>query len=286
MLSGTPIVNRPAELLAQIQVLGRMEDLGGFRRFSSRYLRWDFKGYGTNLDELQRELRAKCFIRRKKSDVLKELPPKIRTVVDVELEDRSAYDHAADEAENEIGAIQLFRHEAARQKIKAVEEWVGEFLQSGEKLVLFAVHIDIQKSLISKFPDCATILGEETVPARMASVDRFQNDSDCKLIICSLKAAGVGLTLTAASNVAFVEQGWTPGDMEQAEDRCHRIGQTDSVTAWYLLAKGTIDTEMSDLIEEKRKAIGAATDSARAKIDPSVFSKLAEKYKARFRKEG
>lgn len=283
MLSGTPIVNRPAELLAQLQVLGRLEDLGGFRRFSSRYLRWDFKGYGTNLDELQRELRAKCFIRRKKSDVLKELPPKIRTVVDVELENRGVYDLAAQNCENEIAAIQLFRHEAARQKIKAVEEWVREFLESGEKLVLFAVHIDIQKALIGKFPGCATILGEEAVSARQASVDRFQTDKECQLIICSLKAAGVGLTLTAASNVAFVEQGWTPADMEQAEDRCHRIGQLDSVTAWYLLAKNTIDTEMAELIEEKRKAISGATDSEKAKIDPSVFAKLAEKYKARFR---
>ena len=285
LLSGTPIVNRPAELLAQLGVLGRLEDLGGFRRFSTRYLQWDFKGYGTNLDELQRELRAKCFIRRKKSDVLKELPPKIRTVVDMELEDKVAYENAANEAENEIGAIQLFRHEAARQKLRDVEAWVRDFLETGEKLVLFAVHIDIQKALILKFPGCATILGEETVGARQASVDRFQTDKECQLIVCSLKAAGVGLTLTAASNVAFVEQDWTPGGMEQAEDRCHRIGQLDSVTAWYLLAKGTIDTEMSELIEEKRKAISSATDSEKSKIDPSVFSKLAQKYKGRFGKE-
>lgn len=284
-LSGTPLVNRPAELIAQLQVIGRLDDLGGFRRFSSRFLKWDYKGYGANLDELQRELRAKCFIRRKKADVLKELPPKVRSVVDIEMADRSAYDRAAIQAENEISAIQLFRHEAARQKLNGVVEWVTEFLSSGEKLVLFAVHIDIQKALIAKFPGCAHIMGEETVPQRQASVDRFQNDPDCKLVVCSLKAAGVGLTLTAASNVAFVEQGWTPGDMDQAEDRCHRIGQRDSVTAYYLLAKNSIDTEMADLIGEKRNAISAATDAEKAKIDPSVFSRLAEKYK-KYRKEG
>lgn len=283
MLSGTPIVNRPSELMAQLQVMRRLEDLGGGRRFTARFLQ---REYGTNLDELQLELRAKCFIRRKKADVLKELPPKIRTYVDIELENKDAYEHAADDAENEIGAIQLLRHEAARQKINGVETWVREFLETGEKLVLFAVHIDVQKALISRFPGCATILGEEAVPDRQRSVDRFQTDKDCQLIVCSLKAAGVGLTLTASSNVAMVEQGWTPGDMEQAEDRCHRIGQLDSVTAWYLLAKGTIDTEISELIEEKRKSINQATDSDKAKIDPSIFSKLAEKYKARYRKEG
>ena len=88
---------------------------------------------------------------------------------------------------------------------------------------------------------------------------------DCRLIVCSLKAAGVGLTLTAASDVAFVEFGWTPGDMDQAEDRAHRIGQRDSVTAWYLMAPGeTIDTDMMTLIASKRDSASRLLDGAKA----------------------
>lgn len=282
-LSGTPLVNRPAELLAQLGVIGRLEDLGGFKRFAQRYLRWDFKGFGTNLDELQREMRAKCFIRRMKKDVLTELPPKIRTRVEIELASRSAYDHAADDATEEIAAIQLLRHEAARQKLPTVIEWTREFLESGEKLVLFAVHVDIQDALVEAFPGCAKIQGDDPVPTRQAAVDRFQTDKDCRLIVCSLKAAGVGLTLTAASNVAFVEQGWTPGDMEQAEDRCHRIGQTDSVTAWYLVARNTIDQVMTDLIEQKRQAIAAATDAEKSNIDPSIMAGLRKYLHGKFK---
>lgn len=278
-LSGTPLVNRPAELLAQLNVLGRLQDLGGFKRFASRYLQWNFKGFGTNLDELQREMRSKCFIRRKKADVLKELPAKVRTFVEMPLADRKAYDAAAEGAEEAIAAIQLFRHEAARQKLPAVKEWVQEFLDTGEKLVLFAAHVDIQDELVKAFPDCVKIQGEDQVGNRQKAVDRFQTDPDCKLIVCSLKAAGVGLTLTAASNVAFVEQGWTPGDMDQAEDRCHRIGQTDSVTAWYLVATNTIDSDMAALIEKKRVSIAQATDADKSKIDPSVMGDLIKKYK-------
>lgn len=284
-LSGTPLVNRPSELIAQLEILGRLEDLGGFRRFAQRFLQFDFGGYGANLDELQREMRAKFFIRRKKADVLKELPPKIRTFVEIPLASRQAYDAAAAGATEAMAAIQLFRHEAARQKLPAVKEWVREFLETGEKLVLFAVHIDIQEDLVREFRGCAKIMGEDSVPDRQKAVDRFQQDPECKLVVCSLKAAGVGLTLTAASNVAFVEQGWTPGDMDQAEDRCHRIGQLDSVTAYYLVASNTVDSEIAELIARKREAITAATDAEKAKIDSSVLGDLLKKYKPRYPKE-
>ncbi|HME02638.1 MAG TPA: C-terminal helicase domain-containing protein [Solirubrobacteraceae bacterium] len=89
---------------------------------------------------------------------------------------------------------------------------------------------------------------------------------DCaenQLIICSIEVAGHGLTLTRASNVAFLELDWTPAKHDQAEDRCHRIGQQDAVNASYLLAAGTIDETISTLLERKRAVIGAVTDGSR-----------------------
>ena len=92
----------------------------------------------------------------------------------------------------------------------------------------------------------------------------FQNDDNCKLIVCTLDAAGIGITLTAASNVAFIELGWTPAVHDQAEDRLHRIGQEKAVTAWYLLAANTIEEEIASLLDQKRKVVNASTDGGDA----------------------
>ena len=89
--------------------------------------------------------------------------------------------------------------------------------------------------------------------------------------------AAHGFTLTAASDVAFLELGWTPAEHDQAEDRAHRIGQTDSVTAWYLLAADTIDERMAALIDAKREVIGAVTDG-RVPSDVSMIDALLESY--------
>lgn len=258
-LTGTPVLNLPAELLHLLQVLGRLDDVGGFNTFRERYLYGDFKGNGRNLEELQQICRSRFLIRREKMQVLTDLPPKRRIDVDLKMEDPTAY-AAVENAELDdspaaaLVRIGELRREAARQKVKAAVEWVSEFMDTGKKLIYFAVHREIQAELLKAFPKAAQILGDDEMPMRQAAVDRFQEDPDCQLIICSLKAAGVGLTLTAASDVAFHEFGWTPGDMDQAEDRAHRIGQQDSVTCWYLRATGAgIDDTMLALIASKRE---------------------------------
>jgi SNF2 family DNA or RNA helicase len=91
-------------------------------------------------------------------------------------------------------------------------------------------------------------------------VSAFQRDDGPQLIVCSLKAASHGITLTRASNVVFLELDWTPARLEQAEDRTHRIGQRSAVTAWYLLAPNTIDSTLEAVLEAKRGLISAITD--------------------------
>jgi SWI/SNF-related matrix-associated actin-dependent regulator 1 of chromatin subfamily A len=106
------------------------------------------------------------------------------------------------------------------------------------------------------------ILGADTPRARDTALRAFQaHDADGnQLIVCSIEVAGQGLTLTRSSNVVFLELDWTPAKHDQAEDRCHRIGQKDAVNASYLLAAGTIDETISKLLERKRAVIGAVTD--------------------------
>jgi hypothetical protein len=253
-LTGTPILNRPGELLHLLQILHRLEDIGGFQKFRSRYM------WGQGLEELQQICRSTFLIRREKSQVLKDLPAKRRVDVGIAMEDPEAY-HALENSTlpglteaDALVRIGELRREAARQKVPGIIQWIKEFQENEKKLVLFTVHKEVQAAYMNAFPGCAAVLGDMEIQDRQKAVDRFQEDPACNLIVCSLKAAGVGLTLTASSDVAFAEFGWTPGDMDQAEDRCHRIGQKDSVTAWYLEGNGAgIDEKMLALIEEKRE---------------------------------
>jgi SNF2 family DNA or RNA helicase len=170
--------------------------------------------------------------------------------------------------------IEALKQLAARGKIAAATEWITSFIESGEKLIVFAHHQEIQDELLVLFPSAAVVRGGDDVLIRQANVDRFQTDANCRLIVCSLRAGGVGITLTAASNVCFLELGWTPAEHDQAEDRCHRIGQKESVTAWYILADGTLESEIAALIEEKRSVVNAATDGGKRTTDLSIIDEL------------
>jgi SWI/SNF-related matrix-associated actin-dependent regulator 1 of chromatin subfamily A len=108
-------------------------------------------------------------------------------------------------------------------------------------------------------------------------VRAFQDDAAAPpLIVCATRVAAQGITLTRASNVAFLELEWTPAMHDQAEDRCHRIGQHDNVTAWYLLAAGTIDETMARLIARKRGLVAAVTDGRRLDGDGLVEAVVRE----------
>lgn len=310
MLTGTPFVNRPSEGISPLKILGRLDDLGGFWFYADRYCaayrdgsRWNLDGHA-NLDELNERLRAVCYVRRTKQQVLTELPPKVRSMVPVELTPRARqeYDRAsravveylAEQAEQEAAFVRsltglsrkeqqaarrerreiaaykarqaktlvrlnTLRRLLAKGKLEAIREWVETFLESGEKLVLFAWHREIVKTLAKTFK-APRIDGTTPVKARQPVVDRFQQDPDCRLLVLNMQAGGLGLTLTAASNVAFCELPWTPAVLDQAEDRCHRIGQTSSVNAWYLLCQETIEADIYELITQKRAIVNAVTD--------------------------
>ena len=296
-LTGTPVLNRPAELMAQLTLLGRLEEAGGYRRFRHVYAK------GEELDVLHRRLRQVGFVRRRKSEVLQQLPAKQRSVVAVDLDNRADYRHAENDvvewlrqrAEQEaqfVASIAHLRPEArsaavrargedaaeraaraeplvrltklkllaALGKLGAVVDWVRGFEETEEKLVVFAHHREVVDGLLRAFPDAAHLVAADSSAERQAAIDRFQSDPGCRLMISTTQVGGVGVTLTAASNVAFVELGWNPAAHDQAEDRLHRIGQSEQVTAWYLLAADTVDEKIAALIEDKRALIAAASD--------------------------
>jgi len=294
-LSGTTIVNTPTEIITQLRVLNRLEEFGGATQFRNTYGRASAK----SLASLNRKLRSSCYVRRRKAEVLTELPPKIWSHVVVEGDSVTMNEYKKAEADivkylsqlalqlaKESGAtdvearneawrkalrarsaehlvsISTLKQLAARAKMKSAQEWIGNFLEQDKKLVVFGWHRVIVDEIADKFSNGVKIQGGLTGEKRQQAVDLFQNSDEQKVIACNIKAAGVGLTLTASSDVLFLEQGWTPSDMEQAIDRCHRIGQKDSVTGWLILTANTIDEDIAMLIDRKRKIVNRAIDGS------------------------
>jgi SWI/SNF-related matrix-associated actin-dependent regulator 1 of chromatin subfamily A len=276
-LTGTPVLNRAEELVSQLRVLGRLGEFGSGARLTRR-----FRGAGSD-DRLHWNLRAHCYVRRTKKQVLPQLPAKRHDTVPVLLSNEHEYrlaEHdviawlqslpldlraidakvAAALRAEQLVRLNNLRQLAARGKLPTALAWIADFLASGEPLVVFAEHIATQRAVLDRFPDALHILGSDSARARQQAVDAFQREDGPQLIVCALKAASQGITLTRASNVAFLELDWTPARHDQAEDRLHRIGQASAVTAWYLLAPDTIDETMAELLERKRSLIDAVTD--------------------------
>lgn len=270
MLTGTPSINGPKDLIEQLKIMNRLDDFGGYKSFEANFLQGPRQA--SNLEMLNWRLWNTCFFRREKSKVLAELPDKMRQVIQMDITTRkeyeyaernlisylSAYEHADDEklrrAERGKVMVQMqkLRQIAARGKISAAVEFIQDIMDSGEKLIVFAFLKEVVQAIKDVFPTAVTIVGENSSQERQTAVDRFQNDPKCQLIICNYKSAGVGLTLTASSRVAFIEFPWTFADCEQAEDRAHRIGQKDSVNCYYFLGRNTIDEDSWDIIQTKK----------------------------------
>jgi SNF2 family DNA or RNA helicase len=282
LLSGTPVMNRPAELVSQLEIMGMLSRFGGKWSFLKRYANAHHNGFGwdtggaSNLVELNTKLRQNCYIRRTKDEVLQELPDKVRNVVHLDVSGAgfkdyrnaendlvsflSANGYKAKDSSEHLARTQVLKKLAAWAKMDAVEEWIDSFLESCDrKLVVFAHNVDVVDHLSSKYGGFR-VSGRDTLEERQRAVDAFQNDKEARVIVLNLQAGGVGITLTAGSDVVFVQMGWTPGEHDQAEDRCHRIGQKNNVQAWYLLAADTIDEDIYDLVDAKRKIVDAVTE--------------------------
>jgi SNF2 family DNA or RNA helicase len=288
-LTGTPVMNHPDELIAQLRILGRLEEFGSGARFKRR-----FQGAGAE-ERIHWHLRRTCFVRRLKRDVLPQLPEKRQVVVPVGLDNEKEYRLAErdviawlqeqplelSELEARVAAtlraerlaqLNALRQLAARGKLGAALAWIDDFLASEEPLVVFASHRQVQEAVVQRFPQALHIVGADAVALRDTAVRAFQDPAGPQLIVCSTRVAGQGITLTRASNVAFLDLEWSPAMHDQAEDRCHRIGQRDAVTAWYLLAAETIDESMAEVLARKRGIVGAVTDGRRDESEAVVQS--------------
>ena len=153
----------------------------------------------------------------------------------------------------------ILKQISAKGKTQAAVEFIHSVTDGGCKLIVFCFLKQVVADLKRAFPDAVTVTGDDNDRQKQDSVDRFQNDPDVKVIILNYRSGGTGLTLTASSNVLFVEFPWTYADCCQAEDRAHRNGQKNAVTCTYLLGQDTIDEYMYGLIERKKDIANGVT---------------------------
>ena len=300
-LTGTPVANRPVDVHALLKIL-KPDLFPNFKRFADRYcdakyngFGWDFTGH-SNLEELQGILRESVMVRRLKKDVLTELPAKTRSVIEIpadtpELRDcvynetggdlmdtlkelfgsgRTAEQVVDEESGiDEIAEAAKLRHNTAMAKVAHVSQFVRETLESERKVIVFAHHRDVTDELMKELGEFnpVRITGDTSMENRQKAVDEFQYNQKVRVFVGNFHAAGVGLTLTKSRTVVFAELDWVPGNISQAEDRAHRIGQQDNVNVYHLVVQGSIDAWLAGMVVEKQDVIDRATDRNEASID-------------------
>ena len=278
-LTGTPVVNNNEDLIQQLRILGRLEDFGGYAKFMARYCAGMDKS--SHLKELNYYLRKYCFFRRQKKDVLTQLPAKTRSYLITEIDNMKEYrdaerdvikylrdyQNADDEKVQRTirGAVMvkmgILKQISSRGKVGGAKEIIHNIIDGGEKLIVFCFLKEVVQALKQEFRDAVTVTGDDNTKQKQYAVDKFQTDEKCRLIILNYRSGGTGLTLTAASNVLFVEQPWTAADCVQAEDRAHRNGQKNAVNCVYLLGQDTIDEYLYNLIQTKKTIAEGVTGS-------------------------
>lgn len=312
-LSGTPLYNRGFEMFNIVEVLkaGLLGDGGEFyRRYCDRY------NSGMTKDDaksgLSDFLKKTIMLRRRKSDVLPDLPDKIKMKQTIDI-DKAKYHGELTKLYKEIDLIKeqmltgtltedskkdgLFainkkiremtiaeRQIAGLAKAPFVVKYLIEMFEDyvEEKFVVFCHHLSVHKILMDalwKF-NPVQIVGGQTDKERQAAIDSFQNDKKTRVIICGLRAGSLGINLTSAAYVIFAELDWSPSIHAQAEDRLHRIGQKNKVFAHYLEGAGTFDEILSQVLMRKTYVISDALGEKMEKLNNKMaLEYLEEKFK-------
>jgi SNF2 family DNA or RNA helicase len=261
---------------------------------------WQVKG-AKNLDKLNYELRSTIMIRRLKEEVLTELPPKTRQVIELstnskikkiigseknikklqedrieELKAQIILSKASENKEEYKEAVKALRDvntyifeeiaelrsQLAEYKIPDVINHITELIENGIKVVSFGHHHTLMKAIQDHFGDiCVSHNGKMSKEDKQDSVDRFQSHDSIRLFNGSIMASGVGITLTEGEVAVFNELDWRPSIVNQAEDRLVRIGQTKNVLVQYLVYEDSIDVELAKTIVDKQDIIDKALDS-------------------------
>lgn len=299
-MSGTPLMNSPMDLYIILKWLGyETHPYGAFKNHycvMGGYGNYNIVGY-KNLESLQSQI-DKIMLRRLKKDVL-DLPDKVYVDEFVEMSKQQANIYAEVETDirNNIDLIMtspsplsaLIRLRQATgytgilsstiqesAKLDRMEELVAESVSNGDKCIIFSnwtQMTDIIKTRLKNY-NPAVITGQIKDEERRIQKDMFMENERCKVIIGTIGAMGVGLTLTAGTTVIFLDEPWTKAAFEQAVDRAHRIGTKSNVTIYSIMCKDTIDVRVHELIAKKGKMSDMLIDGELVGSKSEIFNFL------------
>eukprot|EP00922_Rhytidocystis_sp_ex-Travisia-forbesii_P017263 GHVS01025774.1.p1 GENE.GHVS01025774.1~~GHVS01025774.1.p1 ORF type:complete len:553 (+),score=40.24 GHVS01025774.1:960-2618(+) len=305
LLSGTPALNKPAELYHQLSAL--LPDFcASYDDFAGRYCEHEMNRFSHRMEymghkhagELYAFLKTAVMIRRLKKDVQKELPPKLRSRIPIEIPERdlkelkakmSSFGFDKDQASKPDDVPQNVITEmftlTGRAKRKGSCDYISYLIQSECKFLVFGHHREmldaLEEQTMHEKVQYIRIDGATAQDKREGLVKRFQNEPSCQVAILSITACGHGLNLTSAGTVVFTELYWVPGQMIQAEDRCHRIGTTHTtIDVHYLIAEETLDDMVWKTLNRKWSAMTSTLNGLAEALDVNNVAVGSSTYKA------
>ncbi len=198
----------------------------------------------------------------------------VRRIATSEREDTSS--------ETDDNVFRLMRR-IGQAKAGLAADYAAQLANSVGKVVFFAKHIDVMDLAERTFAErglrYSSIRGDQSARTRQTNIDAFLTDPDVAVAVCSLTAAGVGINLQVASNLVLAELSWTDAEQTQAIDRVHRIGQSEPVTAWRIIAAQTIDSRIAQLIDSKAglaaRALDGSDEDASSSVDVQLEALIA-----------
>ncbi|MDR2116296.1 MAG: hypothetical protein LBP87_07940 [Planctomycetaceae bacterium] len=310
-ISGTPMTNHVTELYPILRMVLGEDGIESRREFCDRYsklelTRWGFRYVGSRrLPELHKRLQKTCMIRRLVKDVLPDLPDFTRQTIPIELPREARmeyvqmnaafadwyYEKFPEKSQVQsaviITKLGYMKRQVAYWKLPFVYDWIDEFFEESEdkKLVVFGLHHKVIDGIVNRYtkrgtlrkPFVVKVDGAISMNDRQRAVDLFQQRPETRLFVGQMRAAGVGLTLTASSNVLFAECDFVPAVHSQAEKRCIRISQKNHVLCTYIVAQNTIEEHVADILQRKQSEFNSAMDGGKSYDDFNLLQELMKR---------
>ena len=297
-LTGTPIVNDITELWNILQII-KPNIWPDFWNFIYEYCKVEYKtikfktknknarDYNfrnvKNTEKLHEILLNTVMLRRLKTQVLKELPPKSRSIIPLRLKNYTEYKKLVNDFDFNTdkrtlrNKVEALKQLIIAEKMPFILDWIDNFLKSDEKLIVFTTHHWTIDTIYDKYKKIGLRMdGRDSHTRKQDLVDQFDKDDKKKIMICNLKSGSLGHDMVASSNILMTEFGWTSHIHEQAEDRANRIGQIHAVMVWYIVALHTIEERIMKTIDRKKITSDSIIDGTKTSEDELLTEILNE----------